>query len=56
MRVLVDYGVLIFKWNEQQIKVSEIIGAIKDYKPIFGHRTTSKNTTIWMAFMKQPQL
>ena len=56
MRVLVDYGVLIFKWNEQQIKVSEILDAIKDYKPIFGHRTTSKNTTIWMAFMKQPQL
>jgi hypothetical protein len=55
MRVLADYGVLIFKWNEQQIKVSEILGAIKDYKPIFGHRTTSKNATIWMAFMKHPK-
>lgn len=22
------------------------------YKPIFGHRTTIKNQTIWMAFMK----
>lgn len=56
MRVLADYGVLIFKWNEQQIKVSEVLDAIKDYKPVFGHRTTVKNNTIWMAFMKQPQL
>nr|DAV37065.1 MAG TPA: hypothetical protein [Caudoviricetes sp.] len=40
------------KWNEQQIKVSDVLKAITDYKPIFGHRTTIKNQTIWMAFMK----
>lgn len=55
MRVLADYGVLIFKWNEQQIKVSEVLDAIKDYKPVFGHRTTVKNNTIWLAFMKYPK-
>lgn len=52
MRVLKTGGTLIFKWNEQQIKVGEVLKAIKDYKPIFGHRTTIKNQTIWMAFMK----
>lgn len=52
MRVLSKYGVLIFKWNEQQIKVKEILNAITDYQPIFGHRTMINNKTIWMAFMK----
>ena len=55
MRVLKPYGTLIFKWNEQQIKVSDILKAITDYRPIFGHRTTIKNQTIWMAFMKIPK-
>lgn len=52
MRVLKTNGTLIFKWNEQQINVSDVLKAITDYKPIFGHRTTIKNQTIWMAFMK----
>lgn len=55
MRVLADYGVLIFKWNEQQIKVNDVLNAITDYRPVFGHRTTIKNNTIWMAFMKMPK-
>lgn len=38
--------------KRQQIKVSDVLKAITDYKPIFGHRTTIKNQTIWMAFMK----
>lgn len=52
MRVLKTNGTLIFKWNEQQINVSDVLKAITDYKPIFGHRTTIKNQTIWMAFIK----
>ena len=55
MRVLADYGVLVFKWNEQQIKVSQVLDAIKDYTPVFGHRTTVKNNTIWLCFMKYPK-
>lgn len=50
MRVLDDYGVLIFKWNEEQIKVAEIIKAIK-YKPLFGNRRAK---TTWLCFMKLP--
>lgn len=34
MRVLKLNGVLIFKWNEQQIKLREILDIIK-YKPLF---------------------
>ena len=53
MRVLDDYGTLIFKWNETQIKVSSILKII-DHKPLFGHRKNG-GKTIWMAFMKMPE-
>lgn len=52
-RVLEDYGVLIFKWNESEIKVSEILTLIP-YKPLFGHTTGRQSKTIWMTFMKTP--
>lgn len=38
----------LFKWNEQQIKLSEILGNIK-YKPLFGDKRAK---THWMVFMK----
>ena len=53
MRVLDDYGTLIFKWNETQIKVSSILKVI-DHKPLFGHRKNG-GKTIWLAFMKMPE-
>ncbi len=49
-RVLKKNGVLIFKWNEQQISVNEFIKEIR-YDPIFGNKT-SKNT-IWLVFVKE---
>lgn len=51
MRVLKPYGTLIFKWNESQIKASEVLSAIP-YKPLFGHTTGRQSKTIWMSFMK----
>lgn len=48
MRVLEPFGILIFKWNEEQIKVRDILALI-DYKPLFGDR---RSKTIWMVFMK----
>jgi len=48
MRVLTPYGILIFKWNEEQVKVKDILSVI-DYKPLFGDRRAK---TIWMVFMK----
>lgn len=51
MRVLEPYGTLVFKWNETQVKTSEIIKII-DYKPLFGHTSGRASKTIWMCFMK----
>lgn len=53
MRVLEPYGVLIFKWNEIQIKLSQVLSVIKS-EPLFGHVTGKHGRTIWMAFMKLP--
>jgi len=50
-RVLKDEGVLIFKWNETQIKVSEIL-ALTDQKPLFGHVSGKRANTHWITFMK----
>lgn len=51
-RVLKENGVLIFKWNEWDIKVSEIL-SLTTHKPLFGHRTRHNGQTIWITFMKQ---
>ena len=50
-RVLAKDGILIFKWNEAQIKVSEVL-QLTDQKPLFGHRTAKSGKTIWLCFMK----
>lgn len=51
-RVLANDGVLIFKWNETQIKVSEIL-ALTDQKPLFGHISGKRANTHWITFMKE---
>lgn len=48
MRVLKQNGTLIFKWNEEQIKLNEILATI-DFKPLFGNKRTK---THWLVFMK----
>lgn len=53
MRVLDDYGILIFKWNEDQIKVSELLKVIGQ-QPLFGHPSGKASKTHWMCFMKTP--
>ncbi|MBQ19127.1 MAG: SAM-dependent methyltransferase [Flavobacteriales bacterium] len=50
-RVLATGGILIFKWNEAQIKVSEVI-QLAEQQPLFGHRTAKSGKTIWLCFMK----
>lgn len=53
MRVLKPNGTLVFKWNERDIKLSELLKVIGQ-EPLFGHTTTkSKNTTYWMCFLKE---
>ena len=51
MRILEPYGILIFKWNEYQIKVSEIL-KIFDCQPLFGHKSGKFSQTHWLCFMK----
>lgn len=51
-RVLATDGVLIFKWNETQIKVSEIL-ELTDQKPVFGHISGKRANTHWITFMKE---
>jgi 23S rRNA G2069 N7-methylase RlmK/C1962 C5-methylase RlmI len=48
MRVLEPHGILIFKWNEDQIKTKEVLSAIGQL-PLFGDRRAK---THWMVFMK----
>lgn len=48
MRVLKPNGTLIFKWNEDQIKLSEILKVI-DYEPLYGNKRAK---THWIVFMK----
>lgn len=52
-RVLEDYGVLVFKWNEDQITVREVLKVI-GRQPLFGHTTGRHGKTMWMCFMKLP--
>ncbi len=53
MRVLKPNGTLVFKWNEHDVKLSEVLAVIGDeYKPLFGHVTGKQSKTIWLTFMK----
>lgn len=50
-RVLKTNGTLIFKWNEDQIPVTEIL-ALTDAKPLYGHKSGKHSKTHWIAFVK----
>lgn len=56
-RVLQDNGVLIFKWNEKQIKLKKILDLFP-VRPLFGNREISgtHQKTIWVCFMKIPEV
>lgn len=50
-RVLKPEGVLIFKWNETQIPVSQIL-ALTPAKPLIGHKSGKASRTHWITFIK----
>ncbi|PIE10073.1 MAG: SAM-dependent methyltransferase [Rhodobacterales bacterium] len=50
-RVLRPAGTLIFKWDEHEIRVSEIL-ALTDEKPVFGNRCGKTAKSHWIVFMK----
>lgn len=52
MRVLKPNGVLIFKWSEIQIPLSQILPLFTQ-PPLFGNKRPQKNNkTHWLCFMK----
>lgn len=51
MRVLKPNGTLVFKWNEEQIKLSEVLKCFSQ-KPLFGHKRAK---THFLVFMKEVQ-
>ncbi|KSV78863.1 methyltransferase [Sinorhizobium sp. GL2] len=50
-RVLKPFGTLIFKWNEHEVKVSELL-KLTDQKPLFGNRCGKTAKSHWIVFMK----
>ena len=52
-RMLEDYGVLIFKWNDASVKRKELLEELGQ-EPLFGHPNGSKIPTHWFCFMKIP--
>lgn len=50
-RVLKQGGTLIFKWNETQIKIKDVLFCFSQ-KPVFGHTTTQNLKTHWLVFYK----
>lgn len=50
-RVLRPEGTLIFKWNERDIPVSQIL-ALTDAKPLFGNRCGKAAQSHWIVFQK----
>lgn len=53
-RVLDDFGVLIFKWNESEIASNKVLKLFHT-QPLFGHRESSDSKTKWFCFMKIPK-
>lgn len=51
-RVLAPNGVLIFKWNETQIPVSQVL-TLTPERPLVGHKKVGKSAnTHWITFLK----
>lgn len=50
-RVLEPHGVLVFKWNETQVKLAEVL-ALTPHKPLFGQISGRAGMTHWLVFMK----
>ena len=47
-RVLDDYGTIVFKWSEHEIKVSDVIEAI-GHEPLYGHKSAGPQRHIGCA-------
>lgn len=50
-RVLKDDGVLVFKWNEADVPLKEVL-KLTEYNPLFGHPSGKAQKTHWLIFTK----
>ncbi len=50
-RVLKQEGTLVFKWNEQDVPVSQVL-ALTPNRPLFGNRCGKRSKSHWLVFMK----
>lgn len=50
-RVLRSEGTLVFKWNETQVPLKDVL-ALTPEKPLFGQQTGRGMRTHWLVFMK----
>ena len=55
-RVLEDYGILIFKWSDNEIPFHRVL-RFAPVEPLFGNTTNYKATSVtkWFCFMKIPK-
>lgn len=51
-RVLSAGGTLVFKWNESEIPVAEIL-ALTSVRPLFGNRCGKSARSHWIVFVKE---
>lgn len=51
-RVLNNDGILIFKWNECDVPLKEVL-KLTTNKPLFGHPSGKAQKTHWVCFMKR---
>lgn len=50
-RVLKKNGTLVFKWNEEEILVSEIL-SLAPRQPLYGNKSGRTSKTHWIVFLK----
>ena len=50
-RILKPNGTLVFKWNEVQFPIKEIL-ELTEYKPLYGHKSGKRMQTHWVCFIK----
>lgn len=53
-RVLKNEGTLVFKWNEADIPVKEILKLTPE-KPLFGNRSGKNSQSHWIVFVKSEE-
>jgi ubiquinone/menaquinone biosynthesis C-methylase UbiE len=52
-RVLKPTGVLVFKWSDVQVHLSEILPLALPHRPLIGNKKAKTSGTHWVLFLKE---